>query len=166
MPSTAQINHVFTFLITIFIIGAVALIGASSLFNILGQKEQIDYISFKETILNEIDQNNIYGTITKRSFSAPAKTNRLCILSSTVIEESSSELSFPEELTPSQEFILKDSVGDGIQTNVFLTTEDIIIPIGYSKKAVVEDGVSCFNSTNGKFDLVFKGQGRTTHITS
>ena len=164
-----QIQQVFTYLVAIFIIGAVALIGAKSLFGIMDQKDQIDFVTFKEDVVNEIEDNNIYGTVNEMRLSAPAKMTQLCIVNSETlnsIQQEDNTVNF--QISTGNEdidFIVEDSVLDEVKTNIFVSNGKLVYPIGYTSKAVVNGDVTCINATNGFFNLKFKGQGRTTLVS-
>ncbi|MGM5480991.1 MAG: hypothetical protein ACQESE_01125 [Nanobdellota archaeon] len=166
---SGQIQQVFIYLVAIFIIGAIALIGAKSLFGIMDQKEQVDYLTFKENIKNEVEDNNIYGTINERRFSVPGSMKKICFVDTeTFFEGLGAELkrnSFNADTGNDEiDFIIQDSVRDGVKANIFLSDGQTVVPIGYSNKVQTDKDITCINNTNGYFNIVFKGQGRKTLI--
>ncbi|MFP4118434.1 MAG: hypothetical protein ACLFTH_00075 [Candidatus Woesearchaeota archaeon] len=163
-----QIKQVFIYLVAIFIIGAIALIGAKSLFGIMDQKEQVDYLTFKENIVDEVEDNNIYGTVNERRFSAPGTMNKLCFINSAFFNgDQAFRNSFEADTGVSAiDFVIEDSVKDNVENNIFVSDGQTVVAIGYSDKVLTNDDVVCINTTNGYFNLKFKGRGRQTLVAA
>ncbi len=165
MSKRAQIQEIFTYLATIFVIGAIAVIGAQSLFGIMNQNEQVQYITFKENVKQVIDDNNVYGTVNEKRFSTPSPMRQLCLVDEGVFATRSSRNSFDANTDNDiVNYFIEDSVHDGVKVNMFLTDGNYVRPIGYSRKLTTSQDMICINSINGYFTLKLEGQGRTTLV--
>lgn len=167
MSKQAQIQQIFTYLTTIFVIGAIAVIGAQSLFGIMDQNDQVQYITFKENVKQAIEDNNVYGTVNEKTFSTPSPMRKLCLVDKDVLATRSSRNSFNANTDNDiVNYVIEDSVHDGVKANMFLTDGNHVISIGYSRKLTTSQDMVCINSTNGHFTFKLEGQGRTTHLSN
>ncbi len=163
MKRKAQINHVFMFLIAIMIIGAIALIGMRSINGIMKDKCTADIIIFKNEITEKIASNNDYGSVNYEKISAPCKYYTLCLVDAQTIKNPLllTGMGYPGEQ------IIRDSVKDGVEKNIFLIGKDEVRSIGYVKQLKLSDpsNVTCIRKKAGVFNLLLKGQGRLTEVS-
>ena len=160
----AQINHIFSFLIAILLIGALALLGLKSLNGIMHDKCVADTVVFKDHIAQVINNNNDYGSVNYERLSTPCKYAILCLVDASKIQNHQNlgtNNHFPGEL------IIKDSVKDGVEANVFLIKKDEVNPITYVKNLELKDptNATCFRLRGGAYNLLLEGQGRTTLVS-
>ena len=160
----AQINQVFMFIIALFIIGAIALIGVRSIGGIMEDKCTTDFVIFRDKLTETISTNNDYGSVNYERLSTPCKYHTLCMVDATIIEN-------PEEFTGTNfpgSFIITQSVQDGVEANAFLIGQDNEVrELGFIRQLQLEDAqnATCIRVKGGAFNLLLKGQGRTTLVS-
>lgn len=157
-----QISQVFIFIMALLIIGVIVIVFTKSLGGILGDKCTADVVKFNGRIIEAIALNNDYGTVHNEKITVPCDFHTLCLVDATSIGDDLIG-EFPGE------FIIKNSVSDGVKENVFLITgEDIAVPSGYVSQLQLDDKTTalCIPSNGGKFDLLTRGQGRMTLVSA
>jgi hypothetical protein len=159
-----QINHVFMFIMALFVIGAIALIGVRSISGIMEDKCTADFVIFKDKLTSVISNNNDYGSVNYERLSTPCKYHTLCMVDQSRIENG---LSLTVNDFPGA-FIITRSVNDGVEANVFLIDEDGgVQEVGYIKQLKLQDptNATCIRVKSGAFNLLLKGQGRLTEVS-
>ncbi len=161
----AQINQVFIFIMALLIIGVIVLVFSKSLLGILGDKCVADSVRFKENVIRSVALNNDYGSVHNMELFTPCDYHTLCLVDSRAIG-SPLEGVFPGET------IIKDSVEDGVLTNVFLIKgENEVRPVAYISQLHLYTAeetpvlVLCNVTKGGKFKLITRGEGRTTLVS-
>lgn len=168
MNSKAQIKQVFTYLVSLLLIGAIALIGVQSLSGILGQQEDISFITFTEDLVYDISQHNIYGTVHEQRYSLPKGMSMICFVDASMILSDNDAQTFDTDTGIEHvDYVLDSSVSDRVESNIFLANSEVIVPIGFSRMLTVPQPEKplCVNATQGYVELTFKGQGRTTQVS-
>lgn len=170
----AQINMVFTFIVALLVIGAIVLIAVNMLGGTLQDKCSADVVVFTDSFRTAVRNNNDYGSNQQETFLAPCDYTTLCLVDARTLTNSTINGNFRDVATnfPGEAFI-KDSVvfyGDeslNAQTNIFLIdNEGMVLDGGYSPQLSLANpaNVTCITASQGRFTVIFRGQGRTTLI--
>lgn len=160
----AQINKVFMFIMALFIIGAIALIGVRSIAGIMEDKCMADFVIFRDTITAAISNNNDYGSVNYERISTPCKFHTVCFVDTRIIQNEDEQLTgdgFPGA------FLIKQSANDGVEANVFLVSDEEVREVGFVKQIQLENknNATCIRVKGGAYNLLLEGQGRTTLIS-
>lgn len=174
------------YIVALLLIGAVALVGVRSIGGILTDKCTVDYISFKSRIILFAQEHNNYGAVTPVKLQAPCDYRVLCLIDAqatrlpATLSDSSTE---NQELLEAYQYthfktIVADKQRHDLLQNVFLIdNRGFIEPVGYARQilvnpksgqegADVRDNLLCVRVSQGSFNLVLEGQGRTTLFKS
>lgn len=167
-----QVKHMFTFIIAILVVGAIALIGTRMVGNLMEDSCNAKTITFKTQLQAAISNNNGYGTLVEETFSNPCGQELLCLVDVDVIaEQSESSLVFvnasPQAIPDSARFIITQSIQDEVTQNIFLVQQDEIQAIGYAPQLTLNDttDVLCISAQQGSFELIMHGKGRHTEVS-
>lgn len=167
-----QVKHMFTFIIAILVVGAIALIGTRMVGNLMEDSCNAKTITFKTQIEAAISNNNGYGTFVKETFSNPCGQELLCLVDTkTILEPTDSELLFvnasSRAIPDSARFIISQSVEDEVAQNIFLIQEDEIQAVGYAPQLTLNEttDVLCVSPQQGSFQLIMHGKGRHTEVS-
>lgn len=172
-----QISQVFTFIMALMVIGLIVLMATKSMGGLLNDKCDVDLITFKDSLQDELSSNNDYGSMNEIRIQAPCNYNILCLVDATVIDgEYLDAFSVSNAVLNSDmqgSFIISNSINDMTKTNIFLTTlnGEKTIPVGFVSQVEIThsdnspiSAVKCVNSTAGYFKLRTEGLGRKTKI--
>lgn len=164
MNNKAQINQVFIFIIALFVIGAIALIGVRSISGIMEDKCTADFVIFRDSLTEIISSNNDYGSVNYEKLSTPCKYHTVCLIDATTIQNGAS---FTGDDFPGS-FIIKQSVTDGVKANVFLIGEDNEVrEVGFIRQIQLKDptNATCIRVKGGAYNLLLEGKGRMTLVS-
>ena len=167
MDKKAQINQVFTFLIVILIVGAIAIMGYSAFRWIIKTQCEQQRISFERSLLIFIDEYSDKGSIHEEVLKAPCDVYEVCFIDSKYYEGGI----VPSIVQLDNDGIMKVAVDEEPHHNIFVRTE-FTEPIGFSRKVALKPEGSppttpyfkCFKVKSGKFRFLFTGLGRKTQI--
>ncbi len=154
----AQMNHVFTFIMIILLIGLLAVIGYKGVSKIMDAGCNQQAITFERNLLRYIDDYSDRGTVHEEILTVPCGVTEVCFVDAKY---------YVEGAGVGSAFIDDDGV---IKSNIESKTNNIFVkaefttPIGFSDKISLPDDISCFKVVGGAVKLVFNGQGRTTLI--
>lgn len=168
-----QINQVFMFIMALLVMGLIVLIASKSLGGLIGNKCNVDLITFKEQIKEQIASKNDFGSITELNFKAPCDYKTLCVVDSSFLTMeniyplSNYILNNPDIIPGS--FMINMAVQNKVKNNIFLINDDgsKTIQAGYVKQLQLKnpEEVICFKAVAGSFILRTKGLGRNTQIS-
>ncbi|MEM4259659.1 MAG: hypothetical protein QXG00_00325 [Candidatus Woesearchaeota archaeon] len=150
------VGQVFIYIFAIIVVGFLALIGANLFKKITIEKCNIQETSFISNINKYIDIYSDYGSVHKEILQAPCNSKEICFVSTNKIGANG--------IIPNQYPIIKDSVEDGVQMNIFLVTSKETKPLAYSEKLEVDNGFLCISVGRG-LKLTFTGNGQTTIVS-
>lgn len=154
-----QIQQVFIYILTIVIVGMVLLIGYKAIGGIIGKGCDVEKATFQTNLDGYVEKYSDYGSVHKESLNAPCGSKSVCFVDAEQIANQDTE-------GTEDNSIIKNSVDEGIEENVFLISSDNITePFGYNKKIQVDAGMVCVDNTNGKFYIWFEGLGKKTNIS-
>lgn len=168
MNSKGQIKQVFTYIVSLLLIGAIALVGVQSLSGILSQQEDIQFITFTEDLVYDISQHNIYGTVHEQRYALPKDMSALCFVDASILLSEDNGASFSSNTQRDHvDFVIDSSVDDNVRSNLFLVNSDVVVPIGFSRmlRTPTPQHTLCVNASQGYVELTFKGQGRMTEVS-
>lgn len=163
-----QINQVFIFIIALLIIGAIALIGVRSIGGITKDKCTADLIIFQDSLAQIISNNNDYGSVNYERLQTPCKYHTLCLVDTRAITDEAISNGFSMEDTAPGAFLIKQSVNSKVEANAFLIGQDNEVQeVGYITQLQVEtpNQPTCIRVKTGGYNLLLKGQGRTTLVS-
>lgn len=163
-----QINQVFIFLFALFIIAALVILGVRSIGGMIDKKCEADLISFKDDFGRNIKEGNGYRAVETYKETLPCDYDTICMIDATVVQnQEANNIFLMHEYYEDLPFIIRDSIEDMIEANVFLQKGDIVEEIGYVPALQLPDPTQplCITPTSGSFTLILKGQGRTTEVT-
>lgn len=158
----AQINHVFMFIMALFVIGAIALIGVRSISGIMKDKCSADFVIFRDSLTQIISSNNDYGSVNYERLSTPCKYHTVCLVDASVIGTKKLKKNFPGS------FIINQSVVDGVKANVFLIGENNEVrEVGFIRQIQVKDpsNATCIQAKGGAYNFLLEGKGRMTLVS-
>ncbi len=167
MERRAQMNQVFTIIATLLIAGAIILIGARLMGGTIDTKCDSNFIIFQDDLKLAIKNNNNYGSVTAESFKTPCGADLLCFVNTEVIGDSNDiSADIPSELDSEAAFIIKNSVEDNAEVNIFLVSSDETKILDFAPNLILDKTVLCIKPKSGRFSMTMFGKGRQTLINS
>ncbi|MFP4522963.1 MAG: hypothetical protein ACLFNM_00245 [Candidatus Woesearchaeota archaeon] len=183
---TAQIKLLFPLIAALFIIVILSFVGFKGVNDVMQDKDLVDLIRFSDDVQTALQRNNDYGSVTQEQWVFPGKYHTLCFISAQTIADirnSNDELDISltgiYDLSSSSKKLILRSLEQGVSTNLFLISDSIVYPLGYSSYIVLDEdeeddglgddgsvSVLCKQATNGRARFRMQGLGRTTLVLS
>jgi hypothetical protein len=166
MSRKSQLNHVFTYLMIILVIGVLVVIAVKAWKSIIDAQCANQEILFQKDLLDRIDEYSDKGTVKQESIRAPCGAKEVCFADSRYYA-ADNPYNVLDNI-PAEYNIIKSAMYDKTQ-NVFVKT-DFMEPIGFAPKLVLNDEYpafmpfKCFPVKNQRLKLVFNGTGRKTQL--
>lgn len=154
-----QINNAFTILITLLIVGTIALLAVRFIQGIMEDKCTSDMVILENTIQDAIRKGNNYGSVERKRIATACKIQTLCLVDAKAIN---SDSFFADQQ------LLEQSVVDGVETNIFsFSTDGTMQDHGYVEQLELQDPIRplCIRNKGGYFTLQLEGKARTTLVT-
>ncbi|MGV8086305.1 MAG: hypothetical protein ACP5N1_01615 [Candidatus Woesearchaeota archaeon] len=158
-------GQVFIYMLAVIIIGGIALVGYKAIDAITTRVCQAEKATFNNDIESLIEGAISYGSVNKKSIKAPCgEYDTICFVATSEILSAPSTGTF----SCSESQIIKDSVDNRIEQNIFVLSNKRTIPIGYSDivslNTTYDSKCLCIKQHNGKFDILFSGKGSSVEI--
>lgn len=179
-----QIKIIFPLIAALFIIVILSFVGFKGVNDVMQDKALIDLIRFSDDVQTALQRNNDYGSVTQEQWVLPSKYHTLCFISAqaiTDIKNVDGEVAISlqgADISQASADLITRSLAQGVSTNLFLLSDSVVYPLGYSSYVVLnkEDGqdglamsnnvaVLCQEATNGRVRLRMEGLGRTTFVS-
>lgn len=160
MKNGQAIGQVFIYVITIVLVSFLLLYGYRAITTFKDKADQISFLQFRNDLQNTIEVlTTDFGSVKVKDFSIPGNINTVCFVQS-----------FPEipddisNLEIDKYPIIKDSVKDQVNKNVFLISKNIEESF-YTGKISLSDDFFCFPVVRGKINLKMEGKGNHVFIS-
>ena len=158
-------GQVFIYMMAIIVIGGIAIIGAGAIKKILVKSCDTEKASFKTDMLLLIEKYTSYGSVNQKTIKAPCEYETVCFVDSKDIGTTP-----PTTLTSCPKPIIRNSVSKGNEPNIFVISNSLTIPVGYSDLISLNStykgvGCLCVNQRSGSFHITFSGMGSSTELT-
>ncbi|MEM4637975.1 MAG: hypothetical protein QXK76_03060 [Candidatus Woesearchaeota archaeon] len=153
------IGQVFIFILAALIVGVIILIGYNAISKTISKSCQVEQSIFKTKIESLIESNNGYGSITTKSIIAPCGYEMVCFVDSTQIGTNN-------PLTLCTNKIIVKSISNGESMNIFLSTPQKTVAIGYSDMLRTDNpqNCTCIKQKSKNFNLKLIGIGKGTIV--
>jgi hypothetical protein len=159
-------GQVFIYITAIIVIGVIALIGYNAIDKIVKKSCDADQATFKLDLENEIESRTSDGSIYPEKLNAPCDYDTICFVDASFINDPQKWSGF----TCAENSIIKDSVKQGIQQNIFVISNKQTKQLGYSELISISGTDSnkclCITERNKKFYITFSGRGISTEISA
>lgn len=149
-------GQVFIYIFAIIVVGFLAIIGANLFKKVSIEKCNVQETTFISNMKKYIDTYTDYGSVHKENLQPPCNSKQICFVSTNKIGVNN--------IIPNQYPIIRDSVEDSVQMNIFLVTNKETKPLAFSEELEVNNGFLCINSMRG-LKLTFTGNGQTTIVS-
>jgi hypothetical protein len=159
--SKAVVQQSFLFILFIVVVGFIAIFGYQAINSFIGSQCEAQRITFQQDLTSYVDQYNDYGAVHEEQLTMPCSYNSICLVNTSKTNSGDANLAVPPRLDADQQNVVRTSLDT--ERNIFLIG-DFAEPIGYSEKLTVNDEVTCFEPSNGRLNLRFRGQGSTTLV--
>lgn len=183
----SQVNQMFIFIFSLIIIGVVVLVGVKSIGGLVEDKCTVDYVTFQDKIIEAISLSNDYGSVKQHKIPAPCDFDVVCMADfghwADPIDPNHQGAVSTIKNAPAYNVkeLMKMSVNDGVQKNVFAMKSDEVRPAGYAEELQVSPtdvndydsdvhytndrkDIICIESKNGYFTFKTRGLGRYTLV--
>lgn len=164
MKKSQMYGQIFIYILTIIIIGLIAIYGYRAIMGFSKRAEQITFLKFKTDLETSIDMiRTDYGSVKKAELDVPGKYREICFVD--LDDANRGGISISEDYP-----IMKNSVEGGVKKNVFLIV-DIAKDSFYVGKIYVLDSAGelvdyhCYPVVNSKIKLRLEGFGDKTLIS-
>ena len=157
------IGQVFIYMMAVIVIGGIALIGYKAIGTISEKSCQAEKASFKIDLGGLIEKYTSYGSVNKKTINSPCEYDTVCFVDASKIGDNT--------FTCPENRIRENSVRNTnkIQTNMFVISNKLTIPIGYSDLISLNssdmNSCLCIKQRNKNFYLTFSGKGSSTEIS-
>jgi hypothetical protein len=162
----AQVQQVFIYLMVLLVVGGILLIAIKIIPTIFNKACDVEMATFQSDLREFIEDSADFGDVTSDEISSPCGYDRLCILSSTFVQDTENAHVNAVTLIDNKDNIIASEIEVGTLKNVFLMKGNEIQPLFALDNILVleEDGseVICFNVSSGRFYLRLEGKGRGT----
>ncbi len=157
-------GQVFIYIMAIIVIGGIALVGFGAIKKILIKSCDTEKASFKTDMLGLIEKYTSHGSVNQKTIKAPCEYESVCFVDTTDIANKNT-------LTACSNSIIRNSVSSGSTPNIFVISNSMTIPVGYSDlisldPTIVGKGCLCVKQKTGSFHVTFKGMGSSTELSS
>jgi len=155
------ISQVFIYIILLVMVSLIFLFGYKAIQMIAGSGSDLDDLSFKNEIENDINKYSIeYGSSERKKIPVPNNVNEACFVNKDAIGK---DIDAPY-------FVIKDSVKSGVKDNLFIFGSE---PNTNFRKMFVgnvsikgNEDLICIESINGRLNIGYKGKGSYTEISA
>jgi len=153
----AQIGEVFIYLISTLIIILVLYYGYNAIKDIGKKQQALTVVKFQNDLSDLITSTaSDYGTVRMEDIYTPGGVTGVCFVDPNVIAAKNTAV------IPEYQTLIRDSVADGVKSNVFLLPEGNPF---YIEKASVNGDFLCFPVVQGKFRIRVEGMGNRAEIS-
>jgi len=166
MDKKGQIaGEVFIYIMAAIVIGGIVIIGYGAIKNIVAKSCDAEKITFKSDIENLVEKYTSYGSVNKKTLKAPCEYDTICFVDAELIglENNNNLIDCPNN-------IIRDSVTSHVEQNIFVISNKLTIPIGYSSLIRLSDADKnkcvCIQQKSGNFYITFKGFGSYTEVSA
>ncbi|MFP4117705.1 MAG: hypothetical protein ACLFTR_02165 [Candidatus Woesearchaeota archaeon] len=162
MFKRSEASQMFQMLTTLIVIGMIMILGFQLISNLFSTSEQIDYINFRRTIVNEIDAvASDYNARQRIEVSVPKGTDALCFIDMDH-EGDLEEYPLVNSYWQDDEYRTQD---DGLAKNAFLIGGDFFISF-YVKNLEIDttERYVCIEARRNNIELWVEGQGRKVTV--
>lgn len=157
MDRSAQLTgQIFIYIMAAVVVGAVVLIGYAAISNLLEDQCELEQVTFKSSLAKLLPKYKDFGRVKTEEFTAPCGATSVCFVDATQIGNTGFE---------ADNFFIENSVQDGQELNVFLVGETTTGIDYYDYLRTVDGKTVCADVQGGRFQVVFRGQGRTLLVT-
>jgi hypothetical protein len=157
-------GQIFIYMTAVIVIGGIALIGYSAIKNITTKACNAGEITFKTDIEWLIEKHTSHGSSEKETLRAPCGYDEICFVDASKIGVALSD----GGISDCENNIIKDSVVEGVEQNIFVISNGKTHSIGYSQlislSATDNTGCLCIQKRNNNFYILFNGQGSSSEI--
>lgn len=156
LPSKrGQTHQVFFYIMVIIVVGAVILIGYSSIAEMLNKQCEIAKITLEDDLEEQIAENRNYGFSSDKELKAPCNAEKICFLNETTTNNQQEVMENKIIATAA-----KEKTGD----NIFLISGDKTEPLLQAQKIRVNsedasNGLLCIESKNNRFPIKLESIG-------
>jgi len=154
-------GEIFIYILAVIVIGGIALVGYKAIGGIVTKTCQAEKATFNNDIASMIERYNSYGSVNIKSIKVPCDYNTICFVDTSIIGNAS--------FGCIESNIIRDSVTNSIEQNIFVLSDKSTIPIGYSDIISLGDTnrnkCLCIEERNKKFYITFSGKGSVTEIS-
>lgn len=145
------IQQAFIYILAILVIGFIVIIGARSFASIQERTCQAERITFQRELAAALDRNVVWGREERVALSKPCDYEALCLVDARSISygltltaynnmvNTGKPTAYRLDTPPStlKEGIIKNSVEEKIEKNIFLIKKDVVEPIDYDEKIII-----------------------------
>ena len=150
-------GQVFIYIMAVIVIGGIAIIGYKAVVGISQKACQAEKATFKMDVEGMIEKYTSPGSVWPEKLKAPCDYDTICFIDAARIGK----------VNPSK--CDNKIVANSIKDNIFVVSNKITIPIGYSElvslNSTDQDGCLCIAQRNKNFYLTLNGKGSTTEIS-
>jgi hypothetical protein len=157
-------GQVFIYIMAVIVIGAIALIGYNAINKIISKSCDAERANFKLDIEKDIETQTSDGSVWVEKIDVPCGYDTICFAGTSMIGN-------PAFDCPNR--IIRDSVRNGIQQNIFVMSGQDTIQLGYSELISLDSDHTdplpsciCIKQRNSKFYITFSGRGSSTEISA
>lgn len=156
----SQVEQMFFYILALFIIGAILVIGVKYILGLVKQTEAIDLVDFKTSLQEDADvMSTKYGSWEKQTYIVPKEVKKVCFFTSGNYKQGCNGL-------PDMDPIMCDAWQSGSQ-NVMTVPFVLDSPINLSKMKVDDalNGYRCFDVTSRTLKIKMTGIGNGVMIS-
>ena len=162
----AQINNIFTILITLLVITTIAVLSVRFINGLLDDRCASDTLIFENTVQNAIKKGNNYGTVEEKRIPAGCNVRNLCFVDASKIGDTANN-AFTGD-TGVQNPLIVSSAKEGVEVNIFSYDDDgFLQDHGYVSQLAlaVPTEVLCIEPRAGFFTIKLQGQAVSTLVS-
>ncbi len=163
MSKRAEPNQMFQMLMTLIVIGMILILGFQLITNLFSTSEQIDFINFRRSIVNEIDAvARDYNARQRIDTSVPRGSLALCFID---VRETGT---LPEHPIVTSYWQMSDYItqsDEDLIRNAFLIGTDFIVPFRVDSLEIDRsDRYVCIDARRSRVEFWAEGQGRRVTV--
>jgi hypothetical protein len=162
----AQINNIFTILITLLVVTTIAVLSVRFINGLLDDRCTSDLLIFENTIQNAIQKGNNYGTVEEKRIPAGCGVQTLCLVDAGKIGDTAGNAFTPQ--ANQENPLIVASAQEGVEANIFSYDEDgFLQEHGYVSQLALEqpEEILCLQARAGVFTLKLQGQAVSTLVS-
>ena len=165
MKQSQIYSQIFIYILALVLTSIILIYGYNAIQNFNKRANQVCFLKFKNDLSNSIESiTSDYGSVKKKDLQLCSGYNKVCFVE-TFTQLTSRENPTPADIDP----IIKDSIKDNIQKNVFLVekaAKESFYAGNISVKSLSNDpDVLCITSKNNQISLRLEGKGNHVRIS-
>ena len=156
-------SQIFVYILTIVLVSFIFVFGYNSIKNVRDRAEQISCLKFENELRNSIESiSTDFGSVKRKDLQLCKEYSEVCFVDDNIVSRGSPNFVDSTNTARPADPIIKNSIADGANKNVFLI-DGIAKDSFYAGSISVNGDVLCLNAINGKIIIALYFSNQNGH---